>query len=333
MEQKLSVCIIKDNTDEYYKCFTKQEAKQVLEENILPESELKQIKEWFLYKKEMGSDDWLEPNEEFSKPERDYPLIPDKPKDLLVKYYSLEETQNLLCKAFQEFINHIGNKPWYLISNIKYNIIAKKKEQKSSNWITRVVSSMCSNGIKPTDTIRMFFTNERHENEYIPPIKNVRDFVFIDDASYSGSQLNTIIETVGNHYLKQTNDIINFHIILAVCKFDAMSYLNSLRFDSKKIYLHVGQYRPFDFYFSHKLSDPISIKTTEIAPYIQGCENYYKDSKKRWNEYFPPCPHPPYKNKNDLYKMSYYKNPNNLELKNYFTQNPTPLNKNLFENN
>lgn len=316
------LCIVLSKKPKSYKCFTREEAKIILETNNGTESELRQIDRWLQFDTDLEIEDWLNNGDKVLIPEKEYPYEGKEN----VRYFSFPEFKSLLCNAFKQFIEVIGSKEWYVLTVPKFDEFDEndKPSQKSNNWATRIISSSCALGYRPVDIIKMFptFSESKHENYGDKKFDNVKDIVIIDDASYSGTQISLFVDKINKRY----NQTINIHIILAVLKNKARQYLVGQY--GNKFHFYIGEeiMDDSDFYFSHKLPDTSSVNTKEIAKNIPHCGDYYGWNKKNyvWDEMAPACPPPPYKRSNVKYEIDYYNSLDNNnengdpELERYF---------------
>jgi hypothetical protein len=273
LEMGKDLCIIGEN-DEYL-CLTNSEAKTLLESTS--DDKIKnQLERWFYAN---SKDDfktlWNEMKEISSiVPER-YPL---ESKDGNIHHYSFNKFRKYLCVAFQKFIESINGEPYILLVNTIFS-----KEKKSSVWATQILANYCELA-KENKPVGIYSVNDfRDKILQIPEYKHI---MFIDDASYSGSQLYNAISDIEKKAENKQQ-----HIVVAVITQKAIKNIQK----HPKVYIHYGKLTLYkNFYFDHKLPDGDSIDTAIVATHILGCEKVYQNNLY-WDDYEPPCPFPPYK--------------------------------------
>lgn len=286
-------------------------------------------------------------------PNRDYPLDGDRVKEYIEQgkhsdittkhlrqliidhtyYISLNDLVKYMCQALDGLLEDLEGRPWVIIM---YNTEYESYDYtKSYGWIFRLCLDKCLNirqnlplGIlmSPTDL------------EVILPLVEsgyLRDFVILDDISYSGHQIRALANYTRErlHDLNIEEDVfkkINISAVVAVIAGTAVLFNNSDKYNIHKIPILYGkkidgfsdllskdELREIqdlhtyggipgapNIYASHKLPDEYSILVTEIAPLISGCEMFYKDGKK-FDALTPPCPTIPYKNVKYTIDMDY----------------------------
>jgi hypothetical protein len=276
-------------------------------------------------------------------PSRDYPLDRDRVKEYINEgkhsaikdkrirqlvvdhtyYISFDDLIKNMCKALDEMMKGLEGRPWVVIM---YNTEHQSYDYtKSYGWIFRLCLDKCRN-IHLNPPVGLLLSPTDLE-DILPLIMSgyLRDFVILDDISYSGFQ----IRSLGNftrerllelHVPEKVFEKINVVAVIAVIAGTAVLFQENDKYSICRIPIYYGKkidgFRHLlteddikyidelnicsgiigapNIYASHKLPDEYSIMVTEIAPLISGCEDFYGDDQT-FDTLTPPCPSIPYK--------------------------------------
>ena len=184
-----------------------------------------------------------------------------------INWVSFNEFKEQLKKVTLAFKEKIGDK--------KYAIVINTGEEKSDKWVISLIKNELPKNYE------IVLGSSSSIKNFVLENPDIKDFLFIDDASYSGSQMGNIVDTLYEK-LREVNKKVNTYLVIPYMTEYAYSRIIEGRSADQKQYLNFIPLadKPFDIYKKMKtleevFADDPSV-TTDGAALLYRANRMYK---------------------------------------------------------